>query len=840
MKKLFLIAVLLFSCQGVFAQKTDLSKAELEDYSNQIREMVRYLEETFSFIGDPEASAQEKDIIFKESYAKIFKNDQVQIEDDLDDTRSVLINKNVQSYLKDIDFFFQDVKFTFNINDITPQKSDNGDTYFKVTMQRTIAGHNIHGDTVSNVCNRFIEVNIDPFKKDIKIASIYTTKINETEELRTWWNRMTSSWKAYFGKNSFIYDTVEMKNIVHIFNDSIVIVDDNLNENTIACDMSVLYDRLEEYTKITDIDIKGNQYIHTLDPLYELSEIQNLNCSGTEISDISPIRNLNKIYSLDISSTNVTDISDLRYTNEIRVLKADSLNIKNIDIIGYYQKLTNLSLAGSRVTDIKALSTCDALTDLNLSGTSITDLDSVVLPQSIHYLNLSNTEIYDLTPIENLTNLKLLIIDNTLVSNLEPVAKLKKLNELQCRKTGVDDIMPLKDMPNLVRIYCDNTNINSEKADAFQAVNHKAMVIYETKALQEWWDGLQFYWKSAFAKQINCEGVNPTPEQLHAIISMKSLTLDPLFQDAIPVERLTNLERLDMENTKIEDLTPLHGLHNLKYLNIKNTKITDLTPIESLTNLVEINIENTYIANIEALMNMPYLTTVMADNSKVKPEQVFNLKIAQPKVTVIYQTSALRKWWGNIDENWKEVFKSIVGIDSNPTSDQLHAVIYLEEITVDPMMVVTSLETLKSIKFLKKLTIRDNHITDLTPLSTKKLLKELYIDGNAITDLSPLAEVKTLEVLSVGSTNIEDINVVESLVNLRSLDISNTSIKNLKILSKTTSLEELNIANTNIKSLSPIENIRALKYIKAINSKVKVKEIEALRVKRPDINIVYH
>ncbi len=839
MKKLFFIAIMLFICQGVFAQKSDLSQAEIEDYSTQIREMLRYLEETFSFIGDPEASAQEKDIIFKESYAKIFKNDQVQIEDDLDDNRSTLINKNVQSYLKDIDFFFTDVKFTFYINEITPQISDNGDTYFKVMLQRNIAGHNIHGDTVNNTSNRFIEINIDPFKKDIKIASIYTTKINESEELRSWWNRMTSSWKSYFGKEQFIYDTIEMRNIIHIFNDSIVIVSDDLDESTIACDMTVLYDKLAEFTQITDIDIKGNQYIHSLDPLYELSEIQNLNCANTGINDLSPIRNLNKIYSLDISNTDVTDISGLKYTNDMKVLKADSLRLTNIDIIGYYHKLTNLSLAGSTVKDIRPLETCEALTNLNISGTDITELDSVVLPQSILYLNMSNTEIFDLTPIENLVNLKLLIIDNTLVSDLRPVANLTKLTELQCRKTGVDDIMPLKDMPNLARIYCDNTNINSQKAAEFQDVNPKIVVIYETRALQEWWDGLQIFWKQVFAKQLNCD-INPDPEQLHAIISMKSLTLEPFFQDAIPVERLTNLERLDMENTKIEDLTPLHGLHNLKYLNIKNTKITDLTPIETLTNLVEINIENTYISNLEALLNMPYLTTVMADNSKVKPEQVFNLKIAQPKVTIIYQTSALRKWWGNIDQSWKEVFKSIVGIDSHPTSDQLHAVIYLEEITVDSRMVITSLETLKSLKFLKKLTIRDNHVTDLSPLSTKKLLKELYVDGNAITDLTPLAEVTTLEVLSVGSTNILDINVVESLVNLRSLDISNTSIKNLKVLSKVTTLEELNIANTGIKSLSPVENLRSLKYIKAINSKVKLKDIEALRAKRPDINIVYH
>ena len=149
MKKLVFFAFLLLTCQGVFAQKTNLSKSEIEEYSAQIRMMVKYLEETFSFIGNPEATAQEKDIIFKESYAKIFVDDEVQIEDDLDDSRSTYINKDVQAYLKDIDFFFKDVKFTFKIDEIKPQTTEKGETFFKVTMMRSLAGHNILGDSVN-------------------------------------------------------------------------------------------------------------------------------------------------------------------------------------------------------------------------------------------------------------------------------------------------------------------------------------------------------------------------------------------------------------------------------------------------------------------------------------------------------------------------------------------------------------------------------------------------------------------------------------------------------------------------------------------------------------------
>ena len=839
MKKLVFFAILFLSCQGIFAQRVSLSKAEINEYSEQIRVMTRYLEDTFSFIGNPEATAQEKDIVFKESYTKIFKDDKVQIEDDLDDNRSTYINKDVQAYLKDIDFFFKDVKFTLKIDNISPQTNEFGETFFKVTMMRTIAGHNIIGDTVNNTCKRFMEVNVDPSKKDIKIVSIYTTKPNETEELRTWWNRMSSAWKVYFGTNQFITDSIEIKDINHIYRDSIVVVNDSLEERTIATDMPVLYEKLTNLTKTTDIDVSSNPLIHSLDPLYEFSELQNLNISNTDIEDISPIRNLNKINKLDISNTAITNISDLRYTNEIKQLKADNIKLNDIEIIGLYHQMTNLSLSNTEVEDISILSNCEMLTDLDISETKVASLDSIELPQSLRYINISGTEISDLTPLGSLENLQVLIVDDTHTKDLSPLSNLLKLNELQCRNTEVNDLMPLKDLPQLVRIYCDNTQIDSEKADLFKNENQNVMVIYETQALQDWWDGLHVSWKKVFSTQCNTE-VNPSPEELHAIISMKSLTLDPFFMDAMPIERLTNLERLNIENTKIVDLAPLHGLHNLKYLNLKNTKVNTLLPIENLSNLQEINIENTGIWNLEPLKKMNNLVLVNAENSKVKSDQAYELKAAQPKVMIIYQTEDLRIWWNMLDNNWREVFRGIVEMDSSPTALQLQTVANIEEINVDSKTMISSLEPLTKLMFLKKLVIKDNHITDLSPLSDSKQLQELNINGNAVNDISVLAKVKTLEVLSIENTSIIDLNPLENMRKLRVLDIANTNIKNIKMLSNCIALEELNIANTNVRSLAPVEKISSLRYIKAFSTKVKAKEVEALRSKRPELNIIYH
>lgn len=219
MKKLLIFSILLFSSLFIKAQSS-LSEKDLKEYESQVHQMVEYLQETLNFIGDPENYAQEKDIIFKESYNKVFRDEHVQVEDDLDENRGSSINKDIQAYLKDIDFFFENVEFDFDIQSVTPQINEYGETFFKVAMVRTIAGKTITGDVVNNTKNRFLEINLDSYKKELKIVSFYTTKPNAKEELYNWWNSMSTAWKNYLGKNYFIDNDLEMSKVNRILTDS--------------------------------------------------------------------------------------------------------------------------------------------------------------------------------------------------------------------------------------------------------------------------------------------------------------------------------------------------------------------------------------------------------------------------------------------------------------------------------------------------------------------------------------------------------------------------------------------------------------------------------------------
>ena len=76
-----------------------------------VRRLVAYLEANLNTLGDPDVPTADKDVIIRSSYAKLFRDADVQIEDDLDTARQVVTYKPVQAYLQDVEFFFRRARF---------------------------------------------------------------------------------------------------------------------------------------------------------------------------------------------------------------------------------------------------------------------------------------------------------------------------------------------------------------------------------------------------------------------------------------------------------------------------------------------------------------------------------------------------------------------------------------------------------------------------------------------------------------------------------------------------------------------------------------------------------
>ncbi len=879
MKNISLLILLVMSAFSIKAQQP-LSDDDIAEYEMQVKQMVSYLQETLNFIGSPNNSAQEKDIIFKESYSKVFKDDKVQVEDDLDENRSISINKDVQAYLKDIDFFFQNVEFDFDVQSVTPQINEAGETFFKVAMVRSLKGRTITDDTIANSTSRFLEINLDTYKKELKIVSFYTTKPNEKEELYTWWNSMSKPWKEYLGKDLFVFDSIEMKDVNLIFSDAftvftkrnvilqdtfmivgldtmsmdridelyghrpdtILYINDTVSRwmnDTIKSELLPLYETLRVITKMTEVNIAENVSISDLNPLAELTDLRYLNCSNTNVSDINPIRNLNKIKELDISNTKITDISNLKYANVVQIFKADNININDISVTTFFKDLNNLSVRNTSVYDISALSECVNLRTLNISSTQVNDLSALKGLLTLHDIDASNTFVNDLSPLQGLVNLNFLNIEGTQVTDLSPLSNLDRLNVINLSNTKVESLAALNNMPHLNKIYCDNTLITKDEADKYKSANPSVLVINESNALTTWWNELPSFWKTLLKDQA-MTSINPTREELHAIISVKNLKVSHFIQDAEPISRLTNIEFLDLSDSKIDDLSPLYGLHNLKTLNISNTTVSDLGPLANNNNLRELNIENTNVRSLAPLHELNSIVKIYADGTDISTEEVVELKKIQRQVSVIYQTDNLRIWWGNLDDSWRDIFNSHILCNSNPTSEQLQSIIDLEEIVIEPQNIVYTLEPITQMTFLKKLIVNNNQIQDLSPLSDKYFLEVLSVSGNPVDNILPLSHLTLLKDLNIENTPVNELTPIESLEHIKVLNISGTSIRNLKPIAKFNELEDLSIVNTSIKNIEALGGLNSLKHLKAYKTKIKEKYIDLLKVQHPDLNVIYY
>ena len=851
MRKIALLTLILFSIAfGAQAQKKQ-SKDEVAKYETEINNMMVYLEETMNFLGDSTSLPVEKEIVFTESWSKIFIDDKVQIEDDLDVNRNTPINKDVQAYLKDIDFFFKWAEFKLDLQSIASSTRDDGTTFFKATLTRHLTAITINDELVDNVKNRFVEINLDKQNNSLKIASIYTSKINEEEALRNWWNSLSANWKTRLGSDIKLYDSIPMETVGMIsekdFMASYPVVDTITGETTIKDklfknDMPELDAKLKLVTQKQRVDISGIREIISLEPISELSDLVWLDISETSIEDLAPVRHHNKLKVLRANSTLIDDLTALKYNLSLEELEVANTTIDNLDVLSTLKNLQKLNINNTQVNRISNLKSCPNLATLNLGGTHIPNVSVLQEMLQLKSVDISNTAVRDLGPLSVLKDLQSLNLSGSAVSNLQALSELENLRELYCSNTSINDLMPLKGNRRLTKIYCDHTGIHDAEASAFTATNPYALVIYDTEALKTWWRELPIYWKAVLSKQIKVDS-EPTTEQLHQIINMHELDLsgNTYMQNLIPVSRLTNLKSLNIANTEIGFLQPIMGLANLESLNIAHTYIIDLKPLQDMGNLKYLNIMNTPVNDISVLANDAKIEVIEADSTIIGKNQVVALKEKQRQVTVVYQTESLTTWWLLLDSNWQDIFRKAIGCQAEiPSPIELQKIADLRELEITPEHPITDIAPLTNMMWLERLTINNQGVSDLKPLANKEYLLELNVQNNPISSLEPIENSILLELLNIENTQIKDLAPLSRMTNLVTLNASGTHVKVLKPLTGLLKLENLFVNNTDVRSLSPIEDIPSLKQLKVYNTKVKKRAVESLQQKRMDMNIIYY
>ena len=787
---------------------------KIDTFKLQVIPLVKFFESSLNFLADPRNAVNEKQTILSQSYLKWCWSEKVQIEDDLDENRLVPLYKDMPAYLSDVSFFFKSAKFSYAVQDISVEAGQDGLTYFRVTANRTLRGLSLNGDSVRSNKVRYIEMNFDSVKQQMKVVSVYTTKMNEKDDLRNWWNALSHEWKVILSKDMKLEGTMPMDQ-VDSFNDSVAMV----GGRRTPIMGSEFYKFLGQIVHSGAVDLSGSKSVVSLEPLNKLSNLKNVNISGTAVSDLLPLRNLNKLETLDISNTRVDKLDALRYCLHISQLRMKGTPVSDLSVLPSFQSLSNLDISGTQVSSLEAISDLTAISDLRMS----------------------HTKIRDISPIAPLVNLEMLNISSTGVENIDVLAGMSNLRILLSDSTGIGSLAPLDNLAKLQRVYCNNSRVNQKEALGFLKKHPETSLVYASKELAAWWKGMTSEWQNLFHFYLKFDD-KPTTEQLHRLILIDSVNITGRMTvtSLDPLGKLILLRNLQCQSTGISSLAPLSELSELQAINASNTKIADLHPLAGLENLETLNLDNSSVADLSPLYGLKKLRYVFADNTKVNAGEADKFLAKNPECVLVFQTFDNSEWWKNLSPAWKEVMLQQVNLKGTPDKIQLQQISGLVQIDIAENFQVSDLAPLQHLSRMTTLQFSGTSVSKLDPVARMPQLKVLRFSKNPVNDLTPVTGLPNLTELDFSNTQVEDIEALQNMMHLEVLKFSGTQIKNLKYLQKLVNLKVVEFYNTRVGNVDVLDGMSKLESVKMFNTKVSQKRVDKLKMMHPKCEIIFY
>lgn len=789
------------------------TKEQISDFSSKVEDQILFLEFLLNTVGNAETSARDKDVIIRESYLKIFRDAKVQVEDDLLLDRKVVTNKDVTAYLKDIEFFYKNVQFKFKIREVKPGQKENGEVFFLASLDRTITASGLNGEKISNTKPRFVEINLQDNSQELKIVSIYTTKVSRDEELKTWWNGLSDSWKSYF-KGRF-----------------------QLAE-TDSADLDMLY----RFVSIDSLNLSGNRAIKSLSPLSELRDLKVVDISNTQIQDLGPISNVTFLESLNISNTPTSDIQFIKYSDRLRFLDISNTQVDSIAELINLKNLISLKIQKAPIASFSVINEFQNLEELDLRESGFNNAENIKSLKKLKKLNLSRNYLINFSALQGLEAMQILDLSETNIQDLSPLSGMADLEILDITQTPVGDLNPLANLQKLKKVSADQTQITPLAADNFVRSHPGILLIHHVKDLESWWDALSVAWKEVL-KKINPQITSnqPSIEVLTQTVMVTDLNLDASGIATLnPITRFVNLSSVSFsDNPLVDDLLPLSELKLLKKIVGKNTAVSDLSSIEEIQGLESIDLEGSKVKTILPVLNFPELTYLNVNGAEFFADEVPEVLIVKSGITLIYRTAELMTWWDEMSLEWRDLLRAKFSLPESPSTEQLHQLTSRSELVLERVG-IQDLAPLQVFVNLRKLAVFDAPVSSITHISGLRLLTSLKLSRMPVIDFLPISGLAKLEELDISNTGIEVLDPIANLFELKKLNLSGTNLKVLKGLETLYALEELDVASTNLRSLKPLDALNNLKKLICFNTRLTTRAVDAFKAIHPDCEVRFY
>ncbi|MEQ9006868.1 MAG: hypothetical protein RLP12_03225, partial [Ekhidna sp.] len=591
----------------------------------EVRSLLNFYEYMLNSIGSPKTSTRDKEVIITESYKKVFADNRVQIEDDLLDDRKVITNKDVTAYLRDVDFFFNDIQFDFDEAEIKKLERPNGLGYYLVSFESSIDGVTLEGESYKKNQKRFLEINEDEDEADLKIVSVYSTKVSREKELQNWWFNLSFGWKNTF-KSYVSFDSITFK-------------------------------VLEQIVDIDSLNLEGDPYSQDIEPLVALRELRYLNISNTKIKELEPLRYSMGLETLLASNSSIENIETLQYFDKLNHLDISKTRVDDITPIGKLNQLAHLNISGTYVFSFDALSRLNKLTYVNLTDTEFADLQLLSGNKELSTLLVAQSKITSLIPVKHLNNVTELDVSETQISNLEGLESHPSLQKVSFNRTNVSDLNPLFEAKKLKKVYADYTSVSEQTAATFMSKRPAVLVVTNSEKVLEWWKGLSANWKHVLGEIGGIDAITPDKDDLIKLINRDSLNLsNKKLYEPTPLMKFKRVKHLDVSQNLFTSFGFTAEMPELTFLDGTDLPVESSKGLEKNSNLNQLILKSSSIKELNALRVLKDLRFVDVDNTPIGQSEVADLLNSSDDIIVVFQSEKLKTWWSELSSIWKKAF----------------------------------------------------------------------------------------------------------------------------------------------------------------------------------------
>jgi internalin A len=363
---------------------------------------------------------------------------------------------------------------------------------------------------------------------------------------------------------------------------------------------------------LTTLDCSSTQ-VSDLSPLAGLTCLTTLNCSKTQVSDLSPLAGLTSLSVLDCSQTAVSDLSPLKGLASLAELNCEETRVTVLSPLAELKSLRKLNCLLTQVSDLSPLATLSSLTSLTCSSTHVTDLSPLAGLTRLSELDCSILGIFALSPLAGLMSLRVLDCSQTAVSDLSPLKGLANLSELSFSDTEVSDLSSLAEMTNLTKLDFSETAV-FDLSPLAGLTNLTELSFSETDAF----DLLPLAGLTNLKTLIFSETDVADLSPLASLTRLKCLVCsETQVADLSPMASLTSLTKLDCSQSHVADLSPLVGLTSLIMLNCWGTRVSDLSPLTGLRSLTSLDCLGTRVSDLSPLTELKSLTFLDCSRTRV-------------------------------------------------------------------------------------------------------------------------------------------------------------------------------------------------------------------------------